>query len=80
MSFTPIDCPQTINLDAKMHGGLSLVSYAVEFSGLLGYSVEEKDKIVRDLITAHSFDRMLDIFRHNFSSVVTIKYRQKKIN
>jgi hypothetical protein len=63
-----------------MHGGFSLVSYAIEFSSKLGYSIEEKDKIVKDLIAANSFDRMLEIFNHNFSSIVTIQYRNKKLN
>ena len=58
--FIPTDCPQTINLDAKMHGAFSLVSYAVEFSNKLGYSIEERDKIVCDLIKARSFDQLLE--------------------
>jgi hypothetical protein len=62
-----------------MHGGFSLVSYAVEFSGKLGYSEEEKDKIVKDLITASSFDMMLEIFTRNFGSIVNIQYRHKII-
>jgi len=75
MTFIPKDCKQTINLDAKMHGGFSLVSYAVEYSGLLGYSREERDKILKDLINASSFDSMLEIFKSNFGSVVTIIYQ-----
>ena len=77
MDFVPIEYKQVINLDAKMHGGFSLVSYAVEFSNKLGYSEDEKNKIIIDLIIANSFEDMLSVFRRNFSSVVTIQYRYK---
>ena len=75
MDFNPKNFKQTINLDAKMHGGFSLVSYSVDFCNLLGYSECEKNKIINDLIDAVSFEEMLKIFKHNFGDIVNIQYR-----
>ena len=70
---------RTINLDAKLHGAFSLISYSVELSIEMGYSIEEKNKIINDLIGAKSFDNMLKIFTRHFGSVVKIQYRNKII-
>ena len=77
--FIPKECRHTINLDSKMHGGFSLVSYTVQYSKQLGFSEEEKDKIIGELIEAYSFDEMLQIFKRNFNSIVIIQYRNKII-
>ena len=79
MDFIPSKCKQTINLDAKMHGGFSLVSYAVDFSIKLGYTEGEKNKIINDLITSKSFEDMLKVFKHNFDEIAVIQYRYKNI-
>ena len=41
--------PVTLDFDNKMHGALSVVSYTVEYSNLLGYTEDERNKIINEI-------------------------------
>lgn len=69
--------PVTLDFDNKMHGALSVVSYTVEYSNLLGYTEDERNKIINEIIEANSFDTILQLFKRHFGEYVRIRYRGK---
>lgn len=79
MQFLPSKVPVILDFDNKMHGALSVVSYVAEYSDILGYSEEEKNKIINQIYECQSFELVLKLFKRYFGEYVNIRYRGKII-
>jgi len=67
-----ITSDKVIFLQKKDLSEMALVSYANDFAKQLGFELEEKSKIIQNMISSESFDEALAYFKHCFARNVCV--------
>ena len=68
---------RTLDFDFQMQGSFSLLSYAKQFSCVLNFSNEQKNKVLNEIVSSSSFEEAIGVFTRNFGKYVTIRYKNK---